>query len=436
MQAGHAKFGDRIAAAEGERTVANEFLDQLETREPEVREASQFGLLPDLVRNAIAGAPGWANHLAGVDPTALTSRAALAKLPILRKSALHSLQVGRPPFGGFNVASGREIGRIFMSPGPIFEPEGLGADWWRSARALFAAGVRRGDIIHNTFAYHLTPGGWLLDAGGRALGCTVIAAGPGNTEQQLEAIQHLKPTVYVGVPDYLKILLDKAAELGKDASSIKRALVSGGALFPSLRAEYAKRGVSVCQAYATADVGNIAYESPGPDGAVEGMIVDEGVIVEIVRPGTGDPVPEGEVGEVVVTAFNRDYPMIRIATGDLSAVLPGRSPCGRTNMRIRGWLGRADQTTKIKGMFVHPEQVAEVAKRFPELGRVRLVVTRAGEQDVMTFKAESASQDAEMAARVGEAVQQATKLKSGVELVAPGTLPNDGKVIADDRSYG
>lgn len=415
--------------------MSNEFLDQLETREPEVRERSQFGLLPDLVRKAMAGAPGWAAHLAGVDPAQLTSRAAFAKVPILRKTALHGLQVGRPPFGALNIASGREIGRIFMSPGPIFEPEGLGADWWRSARALFAAGVRGSDIIHNTFAYHLTPGGWLLDAGARALGCTVIAAGPGNTEQQLEAIQHLKPTVYVGVPDYLKILLDKAAELGKDASSIKRALVSGGALFPSLRTEYAKRGVAVFQAYATADVGNIAYESPGPDGAVEGMIVDEGIILEIVRPGTGDPVPEGEVGEVVVTSFNRDYPMIRLATGDLSAILPGRSPCGRTNIRIRGWLGRADQTTKIKGMFVHPEQVAEVAKRFPELGRVRLVVTRAGEQDVMTFKAEAPTEDAALAARIGEAVQHATKLKSSVELVAPGALPNDGKVIADDRTY-
>jgi phenylacetate-CoA ligase len=415
--------------------VANEYLDHLETREPAVRERSQFSLLPDLVRNAIAGAPGWASHLAGVDPAALTSREALAKVPLLRKSALHSLQVGHPPFGGFNIAKGREMGRIFMSPGPIFEPEGLGADWWRSARALFAAGVRAGDVVHNTFAYHLTPGGWILDAGARALGCTVIAAGPGNTEQQLEAIQHLKPTAYVGVPDYLKILLDKAGELGKDASSIKRALVSGGALFPSLRAEYAQRGVAVFQAYATADVGNIAYESPAPDGTVEGMIVDEGVIVEIVRPGTGDPVPEGEVGEVVVTAFNRDYPMIRLATGDLSAVLPGRSPCGRTNMRIRGWLGRADQTTKVKGMFVHPEQVAEVARRFPEIGRVRLVVTRAGEQDVMTLKAEAATEDAALAGRIGEAVQQVTKLKSTVELVAPGSLPNDGKVIADDRSY-
>ena len=416
--------------------MQTEHLDTLEARDPEARERSQFGLLPDLVRKAIAAAPGWASQLAGVDPGSLTSRAGLAKLPILRKASLHGLQIAQPPFGNLNVSAGADLGRIFMSPGPIFEPEGLGADWWRSARAMFAAGVRRGDIIHNTFAYHLTPGGWIMDAGARALGCAVIAAGPGNTEQQLDAIQHLKPTVYVGVPDYLKILLDKAGELGRDASSIKRALVSGGALFPSLRAEYAKRGVAVFQTYATADVGNIAYESAGPDGAVEGMIVDEGVIVEIVRPGTGDPVPEGEVGEVVVTAFNRDYPMIRLATGDLSAVLSGRSPCGRTNIRIRGWLGRADQTTKVKGMFVHPEQVAEVAKRFPELGRVRLVVTRAGEQDVMTLKAEAASPGADLAQKLSDAVQHVTKLKSAIEVVAPGTLPNDGKVIADDRSYG
>jgi phenylacetate-CoA ligase len=329
------------------------------------------------------------------------------------------------------------MGRIMMSPGPIFEPEGRGEDWWRSARALYAAGVRRGDILHNTFAYHLTPGGWLLDAGARALGCAVIAAGPGNTEQQLDAIHYLRPTVYSGVPDYLKILLDKGAEAKKDLSSITKALVSGGALFPSLRAEYKARGIAVFQCYATADVGLISYESPGPDGRVEGMIVDEGVILEIVRPGTGDPVPPGDVGEVVVTAFNRDYPMIRLATGDLSAILPGRSPCGRTNVRIKGWLGRADQTTKVKGMFVHPEQIAALAKRHPELGRVRLVVGRVGEQDSMTLRAESASAtDAALKARISDTLQALTKLKGEIELVAPGSLPNDGKVIADDRTYG
>ncbi|KAB2920878.1 MAG: phenylacetate--CoA ligase [Hyphomicrobiaceae bacterium] len=379
----------------------------------------------------MAGAPGWASHLAGVDPNAVTSREVLAKLPVLRKSALKELQAKAPPFGGFATSPAGRLARIFMSPGPIFEPEGFGEDWWRSARALFAAGIRKGDIVHNTFAYHLTPGGWILDAGARALGCGVIAAGPGNTEQQIEAIQHLKPTAYVGVPDYLKILLDKAKEAGRNASSFKKALVSGGALFPSLRQEYKQRGIDTFQTYATADLGIIAYESP----AMEGMIVDEGVIVEIVRPGTGDPVPAGEVGEVVVTAFNRDYPMIRLGTGDLSAVLPGKSACGRTNMRIKGWMGRADQTTKVKGMFVHPENIAEIAKRHAELGRLRLVVGRSGEQDTMTLRAEATSADAGLKGKLAETLQAVTKLKGEVEIVAPGTLPNDGKVIADERTY-
>ena len=406
--------------------------DDLETRDPAQRERDQFDRLPDLIRRAQTLAPGWGRHLQHVDAATVTSREALAKLPILRKSELRELQAIHPPFGGFATSNAEGIARIFMSPGPIFEPEGLGRDSWHSARALFAAGFREGDIVHNTFAYHLTPGGWILDAGARALGCAVIPAGPGNAQQQLEAIAHLKPTAYVGVPDYLKILLDRAAEAGRAALSFKRALVSGGALFPSLRKEYTERGISVFQAYATADVGVIAYESP----ALEGMIVDEGVIVEIVRPGTGDPVPSGEVGEVVVTSFNDDYPMIRLATGDLSAVLPGQSPCGRTNVRIKGWMGRADQTTKVKGMFVHPEQMAAVAKRHPELGRVRLVVGRAGEHDTMTLKAETAAQDAALAQRIAETLHQLTRLKGDVQLTAPGTLPNDGKVIADERNYG
>ena len=410
--------------------------DHLETRSPEAREAALFGQLPALVRRAKERAPGWAAQLKDVDSRTLTTRTSLAAVPVLRKSALKELQSKQPPFGGFATDPAGVMGRIMMSPGPIFEPEGRGEDWWRSARALYAAGVRRGDILHNTFAYHLTPGGWILDAGARALGCAVIAAGPGNTEQQLDAIEILKPTVYSGVPDYLKILLDKAADAKRDVSSITKALVSGGALFPSLRAEYKARGISCLQCYATADVGLIAYESPGPDGSVEGMIIDEGVIVEIVRPGTGDPVPDGEVGEVVVTAFNRDYPMLRLATGDLSAVLAGPSPCGRTNTRIKGWLGRADQTAKVKGMFVHPEQIAAVAKRHPELGRVRLVVSRTGEQDVMTLKAETPAADAGLKAKVAETLQALTKLKGDVELVAPGTLANDGKVIADERTYG
>ncbi len=408
-----------------------QYYDQLETRDLEQRELAQFNLLPDLIRNALATAPGWAEHLKGVDPAAVASREALARLPVLRKSGLHALQARRLPFGGFATTPVADVARIFMSPGPIFEPEGCGEDWWRAARALFAAGVRKGDIVHNTFAYHLTPGGWILDSGARALGCAVIAAGPGNTEQQIEAIQVLKPSVYVGVPDHLKILLDKARDAGKDATSFKIAMVGGGALFPSLRAEYKQRGVATFQTYATADLGIIAYESA----ALDGMIVDEGVIVEIVRPGTGDPVPPGEVGEVVVTSFNRDYPMIRFATGDLSAVLPGISPCGRTNMRIKGWLGRADQTTKVKGMFVHPEQVAEVAKRHAGVGRVRLVVGRAGEQDIMTLRAE-APDDAVLKAKLAETLQALTKLKGEVEIVAPGSLPNDGKIIADERTYG
>ncbi len=349
----------------------------------------------------------------------------------MRKSGLATLQDRDPPFGGFATSEVGAMGRIYMSPGPIFEPEGAGQDWWRSARALFAAGFRKGDVVHNTFSYHLTPGGWILDAGARALGCTVIPAGPANTEQQLEAIARLKPMAFIGVPDFLKVLLDKAKEAGSDAGSFKRALVSGGALFPSLRQEYKERGIATFQTYATADLGIIAYESQ----ALDGMIVDEGVIVEIVQPGTGDPVPDGDVGEVVVTSFNRDYPMIRFATGDLSAVLPGLSPCGRTNMRIKGWMGRADQTTKVKGMFVHPEQVAAVAKRYPEVGRVRLVVTRAGELDVMTLMAETASPDASLAAGIGQSLQQVTKVKGAVELVPPGSLPNDGKIITDERKY-
>jgi phenylacetate-CoA ligase len=412
------------------------YFDHLEIRPAAAREQSLFAMLPGLLARTVELAPGWAAHLKGVDVSKINSREALATLPLLKKAALVELQASQPPFGGFATDAAGVMGRIMMSPGPIFEPEGRGEDWWRSARALYAAGVRKGDVVHNTFSYHLTPGGWVLDAGARALGCAVIAAGPGNTEQQLEAITHLRPTVYVGVPDYLKILLDKAKETGKDVSSFKRALVSGGALFPSLRQEYKARGIDVVQCYATADLGTIAFESPGPDGTVDGMIIEEGALIEIVRPGTGDPVPDGEVGEMVVTTFNRDYPMIRLATGDLSAVLPGQSPCGRTNRRIKGWLGRADQTTKVKGMFVHPEQIAGTAKRHPELGRVRLVVSRDGEQDSMMLLAETAAPSEALAGAVGATLQALTKLKGGVVLSAPGSLPNDGKVIADERTYG
>ncbi len=408
-----------------------DFYDELETRPPEKREGQQFSALPDLIARAMS-APGWREQLAGVDLKAVTSRAALAKLPVLRKSELKERQTARPPLGGFAVTAPGKLKRLLVSPGPIFEPEGYGRDFWNSARALFAAGFRGGDIVHNSFAYHLTPGGFILEAGAHALGCAVIPGGVGNTEQQIEAIAQLKPNGYTGTPDFLKILLDAGEKAGKDLSSIKRALVSGAALPSSLRSELGSRGVAVLQCYATAELGVIAYETP----ALEGMVVNESVIVEIVRPGTGDPIGEGEVGEVVVTSFNPDYPMIRLATGDLSAVLAGRSPCGRTNMRIKGWMGRADQTTKVKGMFVHPGQIAEVAKRHPELGRLRLRVTRQGEQDAMTLAAECPAPATGLADAIAATLQSVTKLKGAVEFVAPGSLPNDGKIIADERPVG
>jgi phenylacetate-CoA ligase len=405
--------------------------DSLEIRDPDDRERDFFGRLPDLVAVALS-APGWATQLAGVDPNAVTSRAALAKLPVLRKSELAMRQKERPPFGGFNVAATARLRRLLMSPGPIFEPQGAGEDFWGAARALFAAGFRASDVVHNSFSYHLSPGGFMMEAGAHALGCAVIPAGTGNTEQQIEAIAHFRPSGYLGTPDYLKILLDAAAKAGMDASSLRRALVSGAALPLSLRQELAARGVEVCQCYATADVGVIAYESE----VREGMIVNETLLVEIVRPGTGDPVAAGEVGEVVVTCFNPDYPMIRLATGDLSAVMPGRSRCGRTNMRLAGWMGRADQAAKVKGMFVRPAQVAQLGEHHPELGRLRLVVARAGEQDVMTLMAECAAPSAALQQAVVATLRAVTKLGGEVKLVAPGSLPNDGKVIADERPVG
>jgi phenylacetate-CoA ligase len=408
-----------------------EHYDSLETRDPDDREREVSSRLLDLMAIALR-APGWATQLAGIDPHAVTSRAALAKLPVLRKSELVTRQKEVPPFGGFNVTAPAQLRRLLMSPGPIFEPEGKGKDFWGAARMLFAAGFRSGDVVHNSFSYHLTPGGFIMESGAHALGCAVIPAGTGNTEQQLEAIAHFKPSGYLGTPDYLKILLDAAAKAGKDASSLRRALVSGAALPHSLRQELAARGVEVRQCYATADLGVIAYESEGG----EGMIVNETLLVEIVRPGTGDPVAAGEAGEVVVTSFNPDYPMIRLATGDLSAVLPGHSPCGRTNMRLAGWMGRADQTTKVKGMFVHPAQVAEIGKRHPGLGRLRLVVTRAGEQDAMTLMAECAAPAAPLQEALVATLRAVTKLGGEVKLVAPGSLPNDGKVIADERPVG
>ena len=405
--------------------------DALETRDPAAREREQFGELPELIAGAMISL-GWANQLKDIDPKTVNSREALARLPLLRKSDLIWLQKARPPFGEFNRTPSGMAKRLLMSPGPIFEPQGWDRDVWGAARALYAAGVRQGHILHNSFSYHLTPGGFIMENGAHALGCSVIPAGPSNTEQQLEAIERYRPSGYIGTPDFLKILLDTAEKTGKDASSIKRALVSGAALPASLREELRGRGVAVLQCYAIAEVGVISYESE----AREGMIVNETIILEIVRPGTGDPVAEGEVGEVVVTSFNPDYPMIRLATGDLSAALPGVSPCGRTNMRIKGWMGRADQTTKVKGMFVRPEQIGEVGKRHPALGRLRLAVTREGEADAMTLYAECAAPAPELADAVGATLQSVTKLKGAVAFVAPGALPNDGKMIADERPVG
>src|SRR5581483_6143600 len=411
-------------------TMADHY-DDLETRDPVERDKDQFGELPDLIARAVA-APGWAAHLKGVDPKSVTSRAALARLPVLRKSDLPALQKANPPFGGFNVTAPGKSRRLMLSPGPIFEPEGRIDDYAGVARAMFAAGIRPGDIVHNSFSYHLTPGGWMFDSACEAMGCAVIPAGIGNTEQQIDAAVHFKASAYVGTPDFLKVLLDTAEKSGKDLSSIKRGLVSGAALPQSLRQELSGRGVAVLQCYANAEAGVIAYESE----AREGLIVNETLIVEFLRPGTGDPVPDGDVGEVVVTSFNPDYPMIRLGTGDLSAIMPGRSPCGRTNIRIKGWMGRADQTTKVKGMFVHPGQVAEIAKRHPELLRVRLVVSRQNEQDAMTLNAECAAPPAGFGDTVAATLQAVTKIRGEVKFAAPGSLPNDGKVIADERPVG
>ena len=402
--------------------------DALEIRDPAAREREQFAALPQTLARATA-APGWAKHLAGIDPRSVTSRAALARLPVLRKSDIAALQKENPPFGGFNVTPPGDAKRLQMSPGALFEPQGHGEDFGNCARALFAAGFRAGDIVHNSFSYHLTPGAYIMEEGAHALGCAVIPGGVGNTEQQLDAIERYRPVGYVGTPDFMKILLDTAEKTGKNAASIKRALVSGAALPASLRDELGTRGVAVLQCYAVAELGVISYESS----AREGMIVNESVIVEIVRSGTGDLVAEGDVGEVVVTSFNPDYPMIRLGTGDLSALMPGISPCGRTNARIKGWMGRADQTAKVKGMFVHPRQIAEVAARHSQLSRLRLVVGREREQDTMTLMAECAAPDAALEAAVATTLQSVTKLKGAVRLVAPRTLPNDGKVIADER---
>jgi len=402
--------------------------DIRETRDPAMREAELFSRLPDVLRKAMA-APGNAERLKGVDPARVTGRAALASLPVLRKADLPALHKAAPPFGRLVPGLPGSFGRLFTSPGPIFEPEPAHTDPWRGARAMFAAGFRPGDVVLNTFSYHLTPGGFIFDASARALGCAVIPAGPGNTEAQFELIEAFSPVGYSGTPDFLKILLDAAASAGRDVSSIKRAMVSGAAFPKSLQEEIKWRGVDAYQAFGTADLGLIAFETPARDG----MVVNEDLIMEIVRPGTGDPVADGEVGEIVVTSLDPDHPWIRLAIGDLTAALPGRSPCGRTNMRIKGWMGRADQTTKVKGMFVRPEQIAEIGKRHPGLGRLRLVVTRDGETDVMTLRCECGSPDEALRDQIATKLRAVTKLGGGVELTAPGSLPNDGKVIADER---
>jgi len=406
----------------------SDFYDSLETRAPEAREADLFARLPKVLQAAVS-APGYAAHLKGIDPTAITSRAALAQLPILRKSDLPALHKAKPPFGGFVPQPAGSFARLFTSPGPIFEPEGAEHDVWRGARSLFAAGFRKGDIVLNTFSYHLTPGGFVMDSGARALGCAVIPAGPGNLDQQFELIEAYRPVAYCGTPDFLKILLDGGEKAGRDLSSLKRALVGGAAFPKSLQDEMTARGIDAYQSYGTADLGLVAYETS----AREGMVLNEGIIVEIVRPGTGDPVKDGDVGEVVVTTLDPHHPWIRLAVGDLSATLGGISPCGRTNTRIKGWMGRSDQTTKVKGMFVRPEQIAEIGKRHPELGRLRLVVTRSGEVDVMTLKVESAAAADALRETLTATLRAVTKLGGNVEVVPPGTLPNDGKVIADQR---
>ncbi len=409
-------------------TEHTEHYDALETRAPAMREAELFSRLPDVLRKAMA-APAYAERFQGIDPAGVTSRAALARLPVLRKADLPALHKASPPFGGFVTGLPGSFGRLFTSPGPIFEPEATHADPWRGARALFAAGFRPGDVVLNTFSYHLTPGGFIFDASARALGCAVIPAGPGNTEAQFELIEAYRPVGYSGTPDFLKILLDAASTAGRDVSSITRALVSGAAFPKSLQDEIKSRGVDAYQAFGTADLGLIAFETS----TREGMVVNEDLIVEIVRPGTGDPVAEGDVGEIVVTSLDLHHPWIRLALGDLTAALPGNSPCGRSNMRIQGWMGRADQTTKVKGMFVRPEQIAEIGRRHPQLGRLRLVVTRAGETDVMTLRCECGTPDDGLKEEVAASLRAVAKLGGAVELVAADSLPNDGKVISDER---
>ncbi len=412
--------------------------DLLETRSPAEREAALLAALPQQVAHAQTHSAAFARILHGVDAASVNSRAALARLPVTRKHELQELQqaaraqAGGNVFGGFcTLGFGAELPRVFASPGPIYEPEGTARDYWRMARAIFAAGFRAGDLIHNSFSYHFVPAGSMMETGAHAIGCSVFPGGTGQTEQQVQAMRDLQPAGYIGTPSFLKIILEKAAEMGVALPSVKKAMFSGEAFPPSLRDWFLERGVAGYQCYATADLGLIAYETS----AREGLVIDEQVIVEIVRPGTGDPVAEGEVGELVVTSLNPSYPLIRFGTGDLSAVLAGACPSGRTNVRIKGWMGRADQTTKIRGMFVHPKQVDDIVKRFTEVARARLVVSGEMANDVMTLQVETPAASDALASRIGEAIRDVTKLRGQVQMMAPGSLPNDGKVIEDARSY-
>ncbi len=415
-----------------------DYYDSLETRTDEAREAALFALLPAQVAHAKSASDAFAQLLGAIDPSMVRDRAALARLPVTRKSDLQQRQksqraIGADVFGGFStIAYGADMPHVFASPGSIYEPEGTAEDYWRMARAMFAAGFRPGELIHNCFSYHFVPAGSMMETGARALGCSVFPGGTGQTEQQVQAMAELKPAGYIGTPSFLKIILEKAVGMGTALPSLRKAMLSAEAVPPTLRDWFLRRGIDAYQCLATADLGLIAYETQ----AREGLVLDEGVIVEIVRPGTGDPVPEGEVGELVVTTFNPVYPLIRFGTGDLSAVMPGACPTGRTNTRIKGWMGRADQTTKIRGLFVHPGQVDEIVKRFPEVVRARMVVTGELANDAMTLRVEtSCSGPDNLAAKIGMAIREVTKLRGEVELLLPGTLPNDGKVIEDARSY-
>lgn len=411
------------------------FYDALETRTPLEREAALMAALPAQIAHARSHAPAFAAILADIAPASITSRADLARLPVTRKHELHERQrasLADNAFGGFSaIGYGAAMPRIFCSPGPMYEPEGARRDYWRMARALYAAGFRAGELAHNSFSYHFVPAGSMMESGAHALGCTVFPGGTGQTEQQVQAMAELRPGGYIGTPSFLKLILEKAAELKQPLPSLTKALLSAEAFPPSLRDWFAERGVAGYQCYGTADLGLIAYETE----ARQGLVLDENVLVEIVRPGTGDPVPEGEVGELVVTTLNTDYPLIRFGTGDLSAVLPGICPTGRTNMRIQGWMGRADQTTKVRGMFVQPGQIAAIAARFPQVLRARLVVSGEMASDQMVLRVETTETSSGLADRLQDAIRDVTKLRGEVELVAPGSLPNDGKVIEDARSY-